>query len=224
MQLQRIGRRYTFVRASGFVEEHSGEIESVVRLHSGDDSAQPQWFVFSKRETELQSANYTLAYVLTAIILIAAAIVYVAMRTHRRNERLRQRLKQIEEERKLRPEKVEMALKEVEDDFFKSDCYVKLQQRIATDATLDADDWEKIENALNSVYPNFTNRLKELISMSDVEYKVCLLVKLRIAPKNMADVLYKDRSSISTIRSRLYQKVFHKKGGAADWDDFIGSL
>lgn len=224
IQLRRLGRRFTYVRASGFVEAHSGEIESVVRRHSGDDSAQPQWFVFSKRETELRSANHTLFYVLIAIVIIAAAIVDVAMRTHRRNERLRQRLKQIEEERKLRPEKLEMALKEVEDDFFKSDCYTKLRQRIVDGDTLDADAWKEMENALNRVYPNFTNRLKELINMSDVEYKVCLLVKLRIAPKDIAAVLYKDRSSISTIRSRLYQKVFHKKGGSADWDDFIGSL
>ena len=29
---------------------------------------------------------------------------------------------------------------------------------------------------------------------------------------------------ITSIRSRLYEKVFGKKGGSRDWDDFILAL
>ena len=31
-------------------------------------------------------------------------------------------------------------------------------------------------------------------------------------------------TTISSIRSRLYKKVFQKKGGSRDWDDFIATL
>jgi hypothetical protein len=40
----------------------------------------------------------------------------------------------------------------------------------------------------------------------------------------MAVVLARDASTISTVRSRLYKKVFGRKGGAREWDDFILSI
>jgi hypothetical protein len=60
--------------------------------------------------------------------------------------------------------------------------------------------------------------------MSELEYQVCLLVKLRVPPKDIATVLARDTSTISTVRSRLYKKVFGRKGGAKEWDDFILSI
>ena len=60
--------------------------------------------------------------------------------------------------------------------------------------------------------------------MSELEYQVCLLIKLRITPTEMADVLSRDGSTISTVRSRLYKKVFGSKGGARDWDEFVLSI
>jgi hypothetical protein len=60
--------------------------------------------------------------------------------------------------------------------------------------------------------------------MSELEYQVCQLIKLRVAPSDMAVVLARDASTISTVRSRLYKKVFGRKGGAREWDDFILSI
>lgn len=47
---------------------------------------------------------------------------------------------------------------------------------------------------------------------------------MRIRQKDIATVLYKTPNAISSIRARLYQKVFLKKGKATDWDDFIMTL
>ena len=60
--------------------------------------------------------------------------------------------------------------------------------------------------------------------MSELEYQVCLLVKLRIVPSDIAAVLARDVSTISTVRSRLYKKVFGQKGGAKEWDEFLLSI
>lgn len=40
----------------------------------------------------------------------------------------------------------------------------------------------------------------------------------------MASALSKTRTGISSIRSRLYKKVFQKSGSPADWDKFVLSL
>ena len=82
----------------------------------------------------------------------------------------------------------------------------------------------QLEQMLKTVYPGFCSQLRGLHTMSSLEFQTCLLIKLRIAPKDIANVLTRDMSTISTVRSRLYKKVFDKKGGAKEWDDFIMSI
>ena len=86
------------------------------------------------------------------------------------------------------------------------------------------EDWQQVEQLLKTVYPGFTSQLRSLYQMSELEYHTCLLIKMRIAPKDIAAVLARDVSTISTVRSRLFQKVFGRKGGAKEWDDFILSI
>ena len=116
------------------------------------------------------------------------------------------------------------AIESVESSFYASDDYQMLQRRIATGQLLKDDDWHDIEAQLRKVYPGFGSQLRGLYTMSELEYQVCLLIKLRIAPKDIATILARDMSTISTVRSRLYKKVFGRKGGARDWDEFILSM
>lgn len=60
--------------------------------------------------------------------------------------------------------------------------------------------------------------------MSELEYHTCLLIKLRIAPTDIASVLARDVSTISTLRNRLYKKVLGPNGGAKEWDEFLLSI
>ena len=112
----------------------------------------------------------------------------------------------------------------VENIFFASDDYVVLQKRMANGQRLKEEECANIEELLKSVYPGFTSQLRSLYPMSELEYQVCLLIKLRIAPKEIASVLSRDISTISTVRSRLYKKVFGRKGSTKEWDDFILSM
>ena len=85
-------------------------------------------------------------------------------------------------------------------------------------------DWNGREEHFKSVYPRFNSTLLTLRNMSEIEMQVCQLLKLNVSPSDIATVLCKDKSSISSIRSRLYSKVFDKKGSSKDWDEFIYSL
>jgi hypothetical protein len=86
------------------------------------------------------------------------------------------------------------------------------------------EEWKDVEEQVHKVYPGFCSQLRNLYAMSELEYQVCLLIKLRIVPSNIASVLSRDVSTISTVRSRLYKKVFGQKGGAREWDDFVLSI
>ena len=83
---------------------------------------------------------------------------------------------------------------------------------------------DELEQQIKPVYPDFANRLYKLYNMSRHEYHVCLLLKVNIPPALIASALCREVSSISSTRSRLYGKVFGKKGGSKEWDAFIGTL
>ena len=67
-------------------------------------------------------------------------------------------------------------------------------------------------------YVNLVRRAKEK------DYRVSLLIKIRMQPKDIATLTAHSKESIASTRSRLYQKVFGKKGSTKDWDDFILSI
>lgn len=51
-----------------------------------------------------------------------------------------------------------------------------------------------------------------------------MLIKLNFEPGRIAELVCCSLSNISTIRRRLYTKVFGKKAGTKEWDEFIQSI
>jgi len=60
--------------------------------------------------------------------------------------------------------------------------------------------------------------------MSEQDYHVCLLIKVRATPKDISTLTIHSKESVATTRSRLYQKIFGRKGSTHEWDEFIWSL
>ena len=107
---------------------------------------------------------------------------------------------------------------------FSSDIYRRLQECLNTGKSLNYQDWGELTSLLNSIYTGFTEKLYSLYSMSEQELHVSLLIKMHIQPRDIASLTAHSKESIATTRSRLYSKVFGRKGSSKDWDDFIFSL
>lgn len=107
---------------------------------------------------------------------------------------------------------------------FVSDIYLRMKMLLAQGRSMADHDFQDLNQLVNSVYSNFTERLYSLCKLSNHEHRVCLLVKVRVQPKDIATLTAHSKEGIATTRSRLYQKVFGKKGSSKDWDDFILSL
>lgn len=86
------------------------------------------------------------------------------------------------------------------------------------------EDWGELEKLLNREYDKFTDKLNSLCKLSETEYHVSMLIKLNFEPSRIAELVCCSLSNISTIRRRLYIKVFGKKAGTKEWDEFIQSL
>ena len=107
---------------------------------------------------------------------------------------------------------------------FSSEVYRRLQECLNVGKSLNYQDWGELTQLLNSIYTGFTEKLYSLYSMSEHELHVSLLIKMHLQPKDIAMLTAHSKESIATTRSRLYSKVFGRKGSSKDWDDFILSL
>ena len=107
---------------------------------------------------------------------------------------------------------------------FSSDVYQRIQACMNTGRSLTNQDWTELTEVVNGIYTGFTEKLYSLYRMSEQDYHVSLLIKVRIQPKDIALLTAHSKESVASTRSRLYSKVFGMKGSSKDWDDFILSL
>ncbi len=89
---------------------------------------------------------------------------------------------------------------------------------------LSSEDWEDIEGFFKANNPDFVSALLSLHSFTTIEWHVTLLVKLGLNPKSIGTLIPTSQSSVSSIRRRLFEKIFDKKGNSSDWDNFIRNL
>ena len=220
--IQRMGSHYYYRRADDLYRQWGAELTTIISReadrHSGDR------FVLSEKERQQEKTIMWYGYFSASIVVILLLVVYLAIGYRRAKRQLQLQLQQIQEVQANRQPSVRQAVATVENDYFASDDYAALRRRVASGQRLDKDDWQQVERQLMAVYPGFASQLRSLYPMSELEYQVCLLIKLRIQPKDIAAVLARDTSTISTVRSRLYKKVFGRKGGTKEWDDFVLSI
>ena len=74
-------------------------------------------------------------------------------------------------------------------------------------------DYHRLVEALNKAYNNFTKRLKEFYpDINDNEVWICCMVKAGLSSKEICNISPYSYSSLGMAKSRLYFKMFQKKG------------
>ena len=222
--IQRSGVVYTSQRADDIFQEWGNDICQIIDAAMEADSTFNSRYVLSAKERQQERTIMWFCCFSVLIAVIALMSVRLAVINRRAKRQLQLQLQQIQEVQEHRPLNVRHVVETVEKTFFASDEYASFCRRIANGQRLKEEKWQQAEQLLKTIYPGFCSQLRSLYPMSELEYQTCLLVKLRIAPKDIAAVLARDVSTISTVRSRLYKKVFGEKGGAKEWDDFIRSM
>ena len=224
IEIQESGIKYRWTRTDYISPEYTNAIVSIVKTDMEHPGESNHRYVFSHVEQNLKAYNHTLIYVLMVCLFCLLIILNYMYHLRKNKKRVEAELRLLEQEQKAIPEPMRKAITSVVNDFHSSSFYVSLRQKLNHGTRLTPSDWQQIEEQLQRVYPRFISTLISLYNMSEVELHVCYLLKLNAAPKEIASVLCKDISSISSIRSRLYAKVFSKKGSSKDWDEFIQSL
>lgn len=110
--------------------------------------------------------------------------------------------------------------------FMESDIYSIFHKAAYTsNIKLSAKEWNSLQHHFHQAYPNFLPRLKELYpNPSEQELRICLLLKIKVPLTGIANILNCGQSSITNARTRLYGRIFGKKGKASELDKFIAEL
>lgn len=217
------GALQTWRRLADFPQSRRLELEAVARdLMGASRSMHEEYYVGHFIHTRHQLSWLThLLIALGAIVLVGCGLL---LHFFRRKRQLEHALADLRREISERPPVITQATEAARDELYESAWYQGLCQRLARGESLSADDWSEVAHQVRRIYPNFRSRLYDLCRLSDIEFRVCLLIKLHIAPADIATALCREKSTISTVRSRLYAKVFGRKGSSREWDDFIETL
>lgn len=107
-----------------------------------------------------------------------------------------------------------------------SSIYRVIQEQIMQNngRPLKIEEWEELTSIIDEAFGDFSNKLMSYCQLNAQEFHVCLLLKIGIKPNDISMLTARSKQSISSIRNRLFRKVFGDKGSGKDWDDFIYSL
>ena len=213
----------TWRRLADFPQSQRLELEAVARdLMGASRSMHDEYYIGHFIHTRHQLSWLThLLIALGAVLLVGSVLL---LHFFRRKRQLERALADLRREISERPPVITQATEAARDELYESAWYQGLCQRLARGESLSADDWSEVAHQVRRIYPNFRSRLYDLCRLSDIEFRVCLLIKLHVAPADIATALCREKSTISTVRSRLYAKVFGRKGSSREWDDFIETL
>lgn len=95
-------------------------------------------------------------------------------------------------------------------------------ENISLKTKVNQEDWKELISIINQTYNNFTWRLQSLYpQISEQELRICILLKISIPPKGIAEVTAHSKQSISSSRKKLYEVTHNEVGKPNLWDEFI---
>ncbi len=104
-----------------------------------------------------------------------------------------------------------------------SEVYQFIFQNIGNaDACLSAKQWKQLGEELDLTFEQFSSRLYTICpKLNETELHVCYLLKLSVPLIDIAHFTAHQKSSISTLRERLYKKIHGMPGSGKALDQFI---
>ena len=181
---------------------------------------------YSQREQEnarLEQRNIiAVAIIMVLILVLVAAMLYFS----RRRMKYRMKVQQLEHllaDYRQRDEKAT----ERQNGIMADTPICRHINRLLSDSrqpSMTDEDWHILEDTFAKIHPTFLSRLQTFHKFSSHEMHIRLLLRLGLQPAALAQLTAHSKQSVSSTRSRLFEKVFGQKGTPAQWDEFILSL
>lgn len=105
-----------------------------------------------------------------------------------------------------------------------SDTVNRLHRIAARGKEAEGYDWKELHALIHQQSPEFLARLNASTSLSPLETNVCLLIRLRFTPSEIALLMGISPQRVTNMRTSLLLKIFGEKGGARDFDSRLRGM
>lgn len=86
------------------------------------------------------------------------------------------------------------------------------------------EDWATLEAMVDEYLPDFRKKVDPSHSMKDADYRICILIRLRFSPSEIAVFLNITLQNLYSRRKQLLSNVFHVIGKPLEFDQLIQEL
>lgn len=167
-------------------------------------------------------------------VILSALVIILILNNRRKKAELeltRQKIKEVETlmaERETQQQHRHEELSEAMARLRSSEIYrelIDIQRGVSMRKTFRDSDWVAVSKAVNEAYPLFDVTLNKFqYKLSKKEYRMSLMLKMQFPNTFIAKMCCMAENSVTSMRTRLYKKVFLREGDSMAWDTFITSL
>jgi tetratricopeptide (TPR) repeat protein len=166
--------------------------------------------------------------ILTAVILVLVVAIVLFVYYHRRKMRAYQvvqdRIKVLQDQLSEKKEKESVADMQLMDTLL-NDTTVYYFHRMASGGRVpDNAQWKELYDLIQRVLPDFLPSVNRNGLLTERDLRICMLIKLRFVPTEIATLIGLSPQSVTNSRTRLLRTIFGVKGGARDFDARIQQL
>ena len=105
-----------------------------------------------------------------------------------------------------------------------TEIYSLLLNKMKVNQNITQAEWSELDHAINQYFVDFKLKLYRICNLSDLEYQICLLLKLEASLSDISTLVHQEPSALTMSRKRLFTKMFKKEGKAEELDSFIRSV
>ena len=96
--------------------------------------------------------------------------------------------------------------------------------KIKENQNVNQTEWSELDRTVNEHFVDFKLKLYRICKLSDLEYQICLLLKLELPLSDISAIVHREPSALTMSRKRLFKKMFKREGKAEELDSFIHSI
>lgn len=175
---------------------------------------QKAFFMEESSQSQAESHRYLWVSILGVLVLVLVGLGYRFKR-----KRI------IDDEFADKSKTIDMMTTREETDIAYMDIYKKFHSANDTGVIIGEEDWLELQKCIDQTYDNFTGHLYQRIpAISLMELRICYLIKISVKVTDMAVILHRSKSSISSARTRLYMKLTGKEGSPGQLDELLADI
>ncbi|MCQ2211922.1 MAG: hypothetical protein MJZ34_16700, partial [Paludibacteraceae bacterium] len=179
-----------------------------------------QYVTVQQKLNDSESMVDVLLWVVGSLLLCLVPLVSILYVLNIKRKAEREALRHLEEEKKLRNENYEKSVLILKQSNVVSD----LRRYILNLELVPQSKWNELDLLFAETLPDFEVRLKQDGAVSESVWRISQLVKLDFTIDEIALLMNKAASSISSICNRTAKKSLGENSGAKEWREYVSNL